>query len=162
MAAETSVSVKIDTEAAASHLHLGRGQVGRTVQFDEVIYVDLDQFGVVVGIELLDLDTSVRLDELSARFDLYASARCSDEDDQWGAPRLNITAGSPSGGLRLQLAAHRKMLTDARTADSSMRTLWPLPTARPDPSERVGGSTLKVPNDGIRGGALIRTRTPSA
>ena len=99
MAAETAVSVKIDTEAGAAYLRLGRGLVARTVEFDEDIYVDLDQFGVVVGIELLDLDTSLPLDELGSRFHIDASALdVLTKAIQWGAPRRNVTSGSPSGG----------------------------------------------------------------
>ncbi|MBV8994095.1 MAG: DUF2283 domain-containing protein [Pseudonocardiales bacterium] len=98
MAAETSVSVKIDTEAGAAYLRLGCGQVARTVEFDEVIYVDLDQFGVVVGIELLDLDTSLPLDELAARFHINANALdVLMKAVQWGVPRRNVTSGSTSG-----------------------------------------------------------------
>lgn len=74
MTAGTAVSVKIDTEAGAAYLRLGRGQVARTVEFTEDVYVDLDQFGVVVGIELLDLDTPLPLDKLAARFHTNAGA----------------------------------------------------------------------------------------
>lgn len=98
MPAEMAVSVKIDTEAGAAYLQLGRGQVARTVEFDEDVYVDLDQFGVVVGIELLDLDTPLPLDELGARF--HINARALDvlvKAIQWGAPRRNVTSGSSSG-----------------------------------------------------------------
>jgi uncharacterized protein YuzE len=98
MAAETAVSVKIDTEAGAAYLRLGRGQVERTVEFGEALYVDLDQFGVVVGIELLDLDTSLPLDELDARFHINASALdVLVQAIQWSAPRRNVTSGSPPG-----------------------------------------------------------------
>jgi uncharacterized protein YuzE len=98
MTAETVVSVKIDTEVGAAYLRLGRSQVARTVEFDEDIYVDLDQFGVVVGIELLDLDTSQPLDELGTRFHINASALdVLVRAIQWGAPRRNVTSGSPSG-----------------------------------------------------------------
>jgi uncharacterized protein YuzE len=97
MAAETA-SVKIDIEAGAASLRLGRGQIGRTVEFDEDIYVDLDQFGVAVGIELLDLDTSLPLDEVGARFHINASALdVLMKVIQWGAPRRNVTFGSTSG-----------------------------------------------------------------
>lgn len=41
MAAERTVSVNIDIEAGAAYLRLGHGQVGRTVEFDEDIYVAL-------------------------------------------------------------------------------------------------------------------------
>lgn len=95
MAAETAVSVKIDTEAGAAYLCLGRGQVERTVEFDEDIYVDLDRFGVVVGIELLDLDTSLPLDGLGARFHINASALdVLVQAIQWGAPRRQVAEWS--------------------------------------------------------------------
>ncbi|MGH4012739.1 MAG: DUF2283 domain-containing protein [Pseudonocardiaceae bacterium] len=85
--------MKIDTEAGAAYLRLGRGQVGRTVEFDEVIYVDLDQFSVIIGIELLDLDTFLPLDERGARFHINASALdVLMKPIQWGAPRRNVTS----------------------------------------------------------------------
>ncbi|MGH3770004.1 MAG: DUF2283 domain-containing protein [Pseudonocardiaceae bacterium] len=95
MTAETAVSVKIDTEAGAAYLRLGRGQVARTVEFTEDVYVDLDQFGVVVGIELLDLDTPLPLDELAARFHINASALdVLMKAIQWSTPRRTVTSGS--------------------------------------------------------------------
>lgn len=97
MPAETSVSVKIDTEAGAAYLRLGSGHVTRTVEVDEATYVDLDQFGVVVGIELLDLDTPLPLDELGTRFHINASALdVLMKAIQWSAAPRTVTSGSPS------------------------------------------------------------------
>ncbi|MGH3764906.1 MAG: DUF2283 domain-containing protein [Pseudonocardiaceae bacterium] len=96
MPAETVVSVKIDTGAGAAYLRLARSQVTRTVEFTEDIYVDLDQFGVVVGIELLDLDTSLPLDELGARFHINTSALdVLMQAIRWSAPRRTVASGSP-------------------------------------------------------------------
>lgn len=125
MPAETSVSVKIDTEAGAAYLRLERSQVERTVEFDEDIYVDLDQFGVVVGIELLDLDTFLPLDELGARFHINASAlEVLVKAIQWGAPRRNVASEALQAGTSSSARCTLQAADRRRMVESSMRTLW--------------------------------------
>lgn len=71
---EPRVSLQIDDEAEAAYLRLGPSPVARTVEFNDVIWVDLDEHDVVVGVELLDLGRSVPLDELAARHHINSSA----------------------------------------------------------------------------------------
>lgn len=73
MPSSSGVTVQIDPEAGAAYITLGAGTVARTVKFDEDIYVDLDEFGMVLGIELLDLDRAMPLDELAERFHINTS-----------------------------------------------------------------------------------------
>ena len=71
---EPRVSLTIDDEAEAAYLRLGPGPVARTVEFNEAIFVDLDALDVVVGVEVLDLGTTVPLDELVARHHINSAA----------------------------------------------------------------------------------------
>lgn len=96
MPVEPGVSVQIDAEAEAAYLRLGRGQVARTVEFADDIFVDLDEFNVVLGIELLDLETSLPLDDLAEQFHIKtATLALLVRAIQWGTPRptLSSTAG---------------------------------------------------------------------
>lgn len=61
------VSLQVDDEAGAAYLRLSANPVARTVEFNDDIWVDVDELNVVVGVEVLDLDTSVPLDELAAK-----------------------------------------------------------------------------------------------
>ncbi|MFH9558670.1 DUF2283 domain-containing protein [Streptomyces globisporus] len=63
---ESMIQVEIDPVAALAYVELGHGEVARTVQFTDEVTVDLDSYGMVLGIELLTL--SVDFDaELRAR-----------------------------------------------------------------------------------------------
>lgn len=93
MPAEPRVSVQIDAEAEAAYLRLGRGQVARTVEFAEDIFVDLDEFGVVLGIELLDLEMSLPLDDLAEHFHINtATLALLVRAIQWGTPRPTLSS----------------------------------------------------------------------
>ena len=68
------VSVKLDRDAGAAYLRLGTSGVSRTVEFSEDIFVDLDAMDVVVGVELLDLISSIPIDELASRFHIHSES----------------------------------------------------------------------------------------
>ncbi|MGI9002157.1 MAG: DUF2283 domain-containing protein [Pseudonocardia sp.] len=94
MPPEPGVSVRIDAEADAAYLRLGHGRVARTVEFAEDIFVDLDEFGVVVGIELLDLETTLPLDGLAERFRVQAATLALlVRAIPWGTPRPRLSSG---------------------------------------------------------------------
>lgn len=93
MPTEPGVSVQIDAEAEAAYLRLGRGQVARTVEFAEDIFVDLDEFGVALGIELLDLETPLPLDDLAEQFHIKtATLALLVRAIQWGTPRPTLSS----------------------------------------------------------------------
>ncbi len=62
------LSLDIDEEAGAAYLQFNDNEVARTVECTDDIVVDLDEHGIVVGVELLDLSKSVPLDELVEKF----------------------------------------------------------------------------------------------
>ncbi|GGU29020.1 DUF2283 domain-containing protein [Lentzea flava] len=74
MTASPELSLEIDQQAGAAYLQFSSEQVARSVEFSDVIIVDLDEHNVVVGIELLDLAQSVPLDSLVERFHIRTEA----------------------------------------------------------------------------------------
>jgi uncharacterized protein YuzE len=91
MAAEPVVSVEIDQDADAAYVQLFAGQVARTVAFSDDVNIDLDEHGVVVGIELLDLGSTIPLDDIAARYHIRTQAlRTLLESLAWGRPRTTV------------------------------------------------------------------------
>ncbi len=74
MAGNAVVSVRLDRDAGAAYLLLSRKSVARTVEFSEDIYVDLDEMGVVVGVELLDLVTPILMDDLASKHHIHSDS----------------------------------------------------------------------------------------
>lgn len=102
MPADTTaaVTVKVDQEAGAAYLRLSTNPVARTVELNVDIYVDLDEFGVVRGVELLDLTRPVPLDELTDRF--HVTATTLDllmKTIQWNGPRHEVTGATTSANV---------------------------------------------------------------
>lgn len=62
------LSLEIDQEAEAAYLRFSRHKVARTEEVTDSIAVDLDEHGMAVGIEILDLNESVNLDELAPKY----------------------------------------------------------------------------------------------
>ncbi|GLZ41219.1 DUF2283 domain-containing protein [Actinokineospora sp. NBRC 105648] len=67
MTTSQRISLEIDQEAGAAYLQFLDSAVTRSVEFSDSIVVDLDEHDVAVGIEVLDLNISVPLDELAAK-----------------------------------------------------------------------------------------------
>ncbi|MEU3159986.1 DUF2283 domain-containing protein [Streptomyces griseoincarnatus] len=63
---EPMVRIEIDPSTAQAYIELHQGEVERTEEFTPEVMIDLDRYGMVLGIELLTL--SVNLDaQLCAR-----------------------------------------------------------------------------------------------
>lgn len=93
-AAEPVVSVEIDQDADAAYVQLSTGQVARTVEFSDHVNIDLDNHGIVVGIELLDLGSAIPLDNIAERYHIRTEAlRTLLESLAWGQPQTTV-AGS--------------------------------------------------------------------
>jgi len=67
------IKVEVDTAIGAAYIQLSDAAVSRTEEYSEDINVDLDDHGIVVGIELLDTAVSVPLDALAARYHIKGS-----------------------------------------------------------------------------------------
>jgi uncharacterized protein YuzE len=55
MMTESVIQIEIDPSAALAYVELGHGDVARTVEFTPEVMVDLDPYGMVLGIEFLSL-----------------------------------------------------------------------------------------------------------
>ncbi|MGA8245720.1 MAG: DUF2283 domain-containing protein [Nocardioides sp.] len=62
----------VDTVLETAYIHLSDGQVARTVDVNDDIAVDLDAFGLVVGIEILDQRAPLPFTELLDRFHVHS------------------------------------------------------------------------------------------
>jgi uncharacterized protein YuzE len=101
MPASDRLSVKIDGEARTAYITLTDARVASTVEFDEDIYLDLDEFGMVRGIELLNLERAIPLDDLAERYHINTATLIAIVQSIrfTAAPRTALTG---SGGARQQ------------------------------------------------------------
>lgn len=65
---EMSIRIEVDTTLHAAYIELSTEPVVRTVAFSDDIQIDLDRFGVAVGIEVLDENARLPFDELLSEF----------------------------------------------------------------------------------------------
>lgn len=67
------VRIELDEQANACYVSLSTSEVDRTVKLTESVLVDLDKFGVVVGIETLSMTTPIPFDMLVSEFHVHSS-----------------------------------------------------------------------------------------
>ena len=68
-----SLKIEIDNEMETGYVTFSRSEVHRTVSLDELINLDLDKAGAVVGLELLALEATLPQERLVEEFGLDAS-----------------------------------------------------------------------------------------
>ena len=64
----SAVVLEVDAVAEAAYVRFSESDVARTVAFNDEINIDLDAFGVVVGIEVLDLAAEIPFTALVTDF----------------------------------------------------------------------------------------------
>lgn len=69
----SKITVQYDVEARAAYIQVSDNAVTRTVEVDSSLLVDLDDMGVVVGIEVLSLDAKLPIDELVTQFHVHTN-----------------------------------------------------------------------------------------
>ncbi|MGI5188436.1 DUF2283 domain-containing protein [Promicromonospora sp. CA-289599] len=69
---QTSIRVDIDSEADAAYVTLSDKPVAESAQLKGGVVVDLDDMGVAVGIEFLDLGAPIDYDVLTTRFHVHS------------------------------------------------------------------------------------------
>ncbi|TIC84114.1 DUF2283 domain-containing protein [Nocardioides sp. GY 10127] len=67
-----SIKIEWDTAVDAGYIHLSDEPVSRTVEVNVNILVDLDEYGVAVGIEVLDGAVEIPFTELVDRFHVHS------------------------------------------------------------------------------------------
>ncbi|PWF26505.1 hypothetical protein DD236_06545 [Ancrocorticia populi] len=70
------VVVTTDSEADAAYIQLSSESVDRTVPVNDFVLVDLDRLGMVVGIEILGLGTTIPVEDILK--DYHVSSEVSD------------------------------------------------------------------------------------
>ena len=60
----SGITIEVDQSVDAAYITLSDQPVVRTVQHNEAVLIDLDQFGCAVGIEFLDQSTLIPFQEL--------------------------------------------------------------------------------------------------
>lgn len=68
-----SIKIDVDPTVNAAYITLSDEEVVRTVELNDGIMVDLDNMGVVVGIEVLSIDTELPLQRLKDEFHVHSS-----------------------------------------------------------------------------------------
>ncbi len=69
---EPRVDVSVDFDANAAYLRLTDAQVSSTRELSEDVLVDLDAFGLVIGVELLRLDAAIPFQRLIDDFHVHS------------------------------------------------------------------------------------------
>lgn len=90
------MKVTIDALAGAAYIELNDAPVARTKELSEIVLVDLDEYNVVVGIELLSPATAPRVREITQSY--HVSTECAHRLDQVldTVRELRITGGQPT------------------------------------------------------------------
>lgn len=78
----TTRSITVDPAAGACYVKLSHDPVAYTEEFSDAFLVDLDEYGVAVGIEILDLSAPVPLT------DLYRQLHIRKDDEPYLAKLL--------------------------------------------------------------------------
>lgn len=113
--AEPTVTVEVDTEIGAAYVHLSDAPVARTEEYSDEIAVDLDSFGVIVGIELLDTSVTVPLDELAERYHFQTRALTRLLLSLKVQPAPSATVASAGGSARRDATTYGSIRTDSGT-----------------------------------------------
>ena len=65
------ITIEVDTVVHAAYIKLSDAPVVRTVDFNGQIMIDLDEFGIAVGIEVLDERVPLPFTELVSDFHVH-------------------------------------------------------------------------------------------
>lgn len=63
-----NATLTVDNTADVAYLRLDDGEVARTCEVSPGVYVDLNEFDVVIGVEVLALDALIPYSELVTKF----------------------------------------------------------------------------------------------
>jgi uncharacterized protein YuzE len=69
----SGISIMTDPTVDAAYIGLSQNEIAHTVEFSETVLVDVDEFGVAVGIELLGQNAEIPFTALVDRFHVHSS-----------------------------------------------------------------------------------------
>lgn len=68
------LTLELDEDADAAYLKVGTGEVVQTVEYNESIMIDLDAYGMVVGIEILGGGSvEIPVDDLVSKYHIRSA-----------------------------------------------------------------------------------------
>jgi len=67
-----SISVHIDHEADAAYIQLSKEKVVRTVEVTDSVLIDLDEYNIAVGIEVLELSAELPFTRLHTEYHVHS------------------------------------------------------------------------------------------
>ncbi len=73
MSRKMPFTVRVDVEADAAYILMTDRKVAKTVEVGPSVQVDLDELGVVVGIEMLSIDARIPFGELVTQFHVHTA-----------------------------------------------------------------------------------------
>lgn len=97
--------LEIDLDAEAAYLRLSDSPVATTKDVTDAVLVDLDEFNMVVGIEVLDIDTEIPFADLTNKYHVHSDQMTALR--QLGrAPRTFVLKAHHQGTLKTQSQDH--------------------------------------------------------
>ncbi|WP_165704289.1 DUF2283 domain-containing protein [Mycobacteroides abscessus] len=99
--------MSIDNDADAAYLKVSDDPIARTEEYSPDVLVDLDQYGLVVGIEFLTLDMELNLDEFSKKHHIksdVASLIRESTQNRWSHFSTSMATGVASTATWLEPA----------------------------------------------------------
>ena len=72
---KTVMTLEVDANLGAAYLQFSDRDVAETVELTPEVQVDVDAFGNLVGVEILELGADVPVTELESRFNITPSQR---------------------------------------------------------------------------------------
>ncbi|QPL05047.1 MULTISPECIES: DUF2283 domain-containing protein [Actinomyces] len=103
-------TIVVDAATDVCYITLSERPVARTEEYSDSILVDLDEFGVAVGIEVLDLDAEFPLTHLCRELHIHS------DDEPYLAKLLPTLRRS----LRFSLSSTSDPTIQARTGQATM------------------------------------------
>lgn len=73
MTTNPQMSIQVDPESDTGYIRLSRSTVAETVEVTDLVLVDLDEFKVAVGVEVLSLNAEIPFNRL--RYDFHLDSR---------------------------------------------------------------------------------------
>jgi uncharacterized protein YuzE len=65
---DQKITIEVDSVANAAYVRLSRDAAVKTITHGDAINIDLDEFGIVVGIEVLDLAAEIPFGALTSQY----------------------------------------------------------------------------------------------
>lgn len=101
----TRAVLEVDRGAGAAYLSLSDNEVDRTVEVVPEVQVDLDKFGVAVGVEILDLNMVVPIGKISSKCHIR-SEKLAALSSLRGTVNSFVMRSSPQGSANRTDSSH--------------------------------------------------------